>query len=275
MTTLSSLHGVVASLVICSLLFIDETGMPVPLAPNELLLLFGGVLTRTGIFSAWLFYPLAFACMAAGMLVGYGWSRLVGQTGLDTVVRRVHGETAYRRLQERLQAAGPASVGVARLLPGIRPWATLCCGASGVGVGRFLVGALPALLLWEVGWVTLGVVVGLPAAHLLGGVERLVLQGAILIALGAVGYVGLRRLSRDGAPAQARRGIWLLLTLCVVGSATASTAAGVLAVGRGLVGDEQSTWIDTLVVGVLVAVVASAVLLKNLRSPHEAEKIVR
>jgi len=51
---------------------------------------------------------------------------------------------------------------VARLLPGVRPWATLSCGAMGIRLSRFLLAALPALLLWLVSWTALGVLVGLP-----------------------------------------------------------------------------------------------------------------
>src|SRR6185437_1626855 len=147
---LIALHGTVAVVVLCTLLFIDEAGVPRPIAPNELLLLIGGVLISAGGLSAWVFYPAALLAMTAGMLLGYSWARLVGQHGVTLLVRRVHAGVVYERGRTRLAAAGPVGIAVARLLPGVRPWATLCCGASEIRLRSFLAGALPALVLWEV-----------------------------------------------------------------------------------------------------------------------------
>ena len=38
MTVLQGLHGLIAVLLLCTLLFIDEAGVPLPVAPNEALL---------------------------------------------------------------------------------------------------------------------------------------------------------------------------------------------------------------------------------------------
>ncbi len=68
------INGTPAALLLCTLLFIDEVGVPLPFAPNEVLLLIGGVLVGSGALAAWLFLPLAFVATAAGMLAGYGWA---------------------------------------------------------------------------------------------------------------------------------------------------------------------------------------------------------
>src|SRR5689334_14418238 len=93
---LSGMHGLIASLILYTLLFADETGLPMPFAPNELLLIIAGVLIRSGALSLWAFVPVALIVMTAGMLVGYGWARVVGQPGLARLVRLVHAEAAQR-----------------------------------------------------------------------------------------------------------------------------------------------------------------------------------
>src|SRR6185437_13240028 len=109
---LIALHGTVAVVVLCTLLFIDEAGVPLPLTPNELLLLGGGVLISAGALSAWVFYPAALLAMAAGMLLGYSWARLAGQHGVTLLVRRVHAGAVYERGRARLVAAGPMGIAV-------------------------------------------------------------------------------------------------------------------------------------------------------------------
>jgi len=269
MTFLGGLHGAIASIILYAILFADETGLPIPFAPNEVLLLIAGVLIRTGGLSAWTFYPAAMVVMTAGMLVGYGWSRAVGQAGLARLVRLVHAESAHSRILARLDAAGPVGIGVARLLPGIRPWATLSCGAMGLRLRRFLVGAVPALLLWVVAWTTLGVLIGQPVEHFLGVFQRLLLRGVLLLIVGVAGYAGLHRLQRQGLMAEQRRVVWLPLTLLISGGAVASMVAGVLAIGRGLVDDDRATWIDSLIVAILLAAVGGATLLRNRMRPPD------
>ena len=263
MSLLSGLHGTIISIILYTLLFADETGLPLPFAPNEVLLLLAGVLIRTGALAAWIFFPAALVVMTAGMLVGYGWSYAVGRPGVARLVRLVHAEAPHRRITTRLEAAGPLGIGVARLLPGVRPWATLSCGAMGIHLRRFLLGAMPALLLWLVTWTALGVLVGLPVAHVLGVFQKLLLRGVLMLVLGVAGYAGLRRLQRQGLVAQQRRVVWLPLTLLLAGAAVASMVAGVLAIGRGLVGDDGATWIDALLVAVVLGAVGGFTVVQN------------
>lgn len=268
MHVLGALRGTVATVVLCALLFIDETGVPLPLAPNEVLLLLGGVLISAGALSAWVFYPAALLAMAAGTLVGYGWAHLAGQRGVDALVRRLHAGAIYERGRARLTAAGPVGIAVARLLPGVRPWATLCCGASGIRLRTFLEGALPALVVWEVLLISLGRVVGLPAEHLFGRFERLVLRGALLLVLGVIGYVGLQRLARQGSPAQQWQRLWVPLATLVTGGTAASMALGVLAIRHGLARVHHTTWLDALLGGLVAVAVAGVTLVRQRSGTH-------
>ncbi len=269
MALLNGLHGTLASIVLYAILFADETGLPIPFAPNEVLLLIAGVLIRTGVLSAWVFFPVTMVVMTAGMLAGYGWAHAVGQPGLARLVRLVRAEAAHQRILARLEVAGPLHIGIARLLPGVRPWATLSCGAMGIPLRRFLLGAVPSLLLWVVTWTALGILIGLPVEHFLGIFQKLLVRGVLLLVVGAAGYAGLHRLQRQGLMAEQRRAVWLPLTLLISGGAVASMIAGVLAIGRGLVDDDAATWIDALLVAVLLAAVGGITVLKD-RSHHGA-----
>lgn len=253
MHLLTGLHGTLAAVVICAILFADEAGVPIPFIPNEVLLLITGVLIQSQALNAWIFYPVALVVMTAGMVTGYAWAHTAGQYGLERLVYRVGAGGMYTRAVTRLRAAGPVGIGIARLLPGIRPWATLIAGATGIDPRRFLTGALPALLLWELGWITLGRLVGLPAEHFLGRFEKLAFRGAVLLVLGSAGYVGIRRLRTEGVLALRRRGLGLLLALLITDGTTASIVAGALAVARGLGRFRGGGWIDLLVILVLLA----------------------
>ncbi len=148
-------------------------------------------------------------------------------------------------------------------LPGVRPWATLSCGAMGIQLRRFLLGAVPALMLWLGVWTALGVLVGIPLEHALGVFQRLILQGGILVGVGVAGYIGFHTIQGRGMPAGQRRAVWLPLTLLIAAGAIASMAAGVLAIGRGLVGDDAATWLDALVVALVLAVVGAVTLVRD------------
>jgi membrane protein DedA with SNARE-associated domain len=263
MSFLTELHGGLAIFMICAVLFLDEAGVPMPFAPNEVVILLGGVFIRTGTIAPWTFLPSALVAMVAGMLVGFGWSHAVGRTGLNRLVHLLHAEEAERRVLVRLESAGPLGIGLARLLPGVRHWVTLTCGAMGVRPRRFLPGAVPALALWLGTWTVLGVLVGLPVEHALGVYRRLILRGALLVGLGLASYVGLHHLQRYGLEAGDRRVVWLPLALFITAGAIASVVAGVLAIGRGLVGDAAATWLDALLVAALLAAVGGVTALKD------------
>ena len=254
MFPLRLLHGAIAGVVLCAILFADEVGLPIPLAPSEVLLVLAGVLIESRGLPGWIFVPAAVVAMTAGMLGGYGWARIVGEHGLETLAQRVGGGKAYASATARLRAAGPLGIGVARLIPGVRPWATLLSGATGVELRRFLLGALPALLIWAAVWLSLGAIIGLPVAHFLGRFERLMFRGALLLVLGTLGCVGLHRLRREGIVSMRRRGLGLALALLIANGATASILAGVLALGRGVFHVRADRWLDAvLIVALLVA----------------------
>ncbi|HZU75641.1 MAG TPA: VTT domain-containing protein [Dehalococcoidia bacterium] len=263
MHLLAHLHGVAAAIVLCSMLFADEAGVPLPMAPSEVLLLLGGVLIQTKVLHGWVFVPAATLVMLGGMLAGYGWARLVGRTGLERAARRLGAGRVCGEVQRRMEAAGPAGVGVARLLPGVRPWATLVSGAVGVELPTFLLGAVPALLLWELVWIALGVVAGIPATRFLGLFERLILRGVLLIVLALLAYGTIRRLRTSGLLTKEHVSLATPLVAIMAGAATASLTAGTLAVLRGTLHIRHYGWVDVLVVVTVLLLSATVALVRH------------
>jgi membrane-associated protein len=256
MDLLQGLHGLAAVALVCGLLFIDEAGLPLPLAPSELLLIFAGLLVTTGGVTIWVFAPLALLVMTAGLLAGYAWARTLGQDALRTLAEKVHADETYEKACGRMAQANPLQIGVARVVPGVRPYATLVAGASEIPLPRFLLGAFPALVLWEAVWLGIGVLVGAPAMRLLNHVEGSLLQGGLLIVLGATAVFAVHRATDDveipsrWVPAHGR----LALAFLVDGAMVGCIVAGFLVIGRTVLGLSVAPWIDVVIVVVVIAI---------------------
>lgn len=234
MSFINGLDGTVATLLLCALLFIDEAGVPLPFAPNEVLLLVGGLLIGNGTIVPAIFIPLAYLCMVGGMLTGYSWARAIGSDRLRAVAGRFRAEKAYDRALHRVRRSSATSIGVTRLLPGVRTYATLVAGASEYDLRTFLTGALPALATWTVVFVALGVAVGLPVEHLLSEFQNLAVTGVFLAGSGVAAVLAIRHIPpRDPgatgedvlvtAPGWERFGLALALDVGIV----ATVAVGV------------------------------------------------
>lgn len=75
MNLIQGLHGAVAIVLLCSLLFAEEAGVPIPL-PGELVLVAAGVLIGTGGLDPWMFPPLPSRRVSRGHswgTAGPGW----------------------------------------------------------------------------------------------------------------------------------------------------------------------------------------------------------
>jgi membrane-associated protein len=229
------LNGALAASLLCALLFVDELGVPLPFAPNEALLLVGGLLLGAGVLAPWLFLPLAFLAMLAGMVTGFAWAGAVGSERLQELAGRVGADRSYARASQRLRSTSPGGIALARLFPGVRVYATLAAGASGLPLRRFLTGAIPALVLWMVALILVGDLVGRPAQAALGRADSIILTGVLLIMLGAGAFLALRHVPRQRVDDDRLDGLprWLLyvLALAVDLGIVATVVSGLVTVG--------------------------------------------
>ena len=238
MNFLFGLHGLVAIVLLCSLLFLEEAEISLPFAPGELTLLAAGLLIAAGGLDPWIFVPLAFTVCVVGAMAGYSWARIVGEHGLTGIAVRFHQAKALERVSTRVRSAGPLGIAISRLIPGLRIYTTLVAGAFEVKRRTFLAALVPSTAIWIGVYVTLGVVAGIPVEHFLTKVARLVVQGAILLVIGVGGYLAIRR-----APTKAREPLvnvpgWVktILAALVDLGVVACILTGLLAVVRRATG---------------------------------------
>src|SRR5579864_3704934 len=112
MNFLQGLHGAVALALLPALLFTEEAGVPLPFAPGELTLLVAGLLIASGGLNPYVFFPLALVACIAGSLVGYSWTRLVGDHGLVALARRMRQQRNLERVSRRIRSAGWIGIAV-------------------------------------------------------------------------------------------------------------------------------------------------------------------
>jgi membrane protein DedA with SNARE-associated domain len=199
---LHAVHGWSALIVLCSLIFVEEAGVPLPMAPGDLVLVAAGVLISTHGLDPVLFLPLAFLASLTGASAGYTWARAIGARALWALAERLRAGRHLEKASERLRDAGPWTILVARLIPGLRINTTLVAGALQVPRRTFLAGLIPSIIIWEAVFVGLGAAVGTPVEHYLGRLEHLMLRGAVFILIGLAGYLAVRHIPIPGAPGE-------------------------------------------------------------------------
>lgn len=226
--------------IVCVLLFLEEAGLPLPIAPGEAVLIGAGLLVARGSESIWWILPSAYVAVCCGVLVGYTWANRIGPARVQALAIRLRAGGPYERAAARLRAATPIQIAASRLLPGLRVYTSLVAGAVGLKLGRFLTGVLPVSALWVLAYMGLGYFVGAPLERLLGRLEAYGLR-AVLVALVVVLWVlAARRLpaaepahagesSKSGASGQARGRVAVALGVDLSAVCIAAGALSLLA----------------------------------------------
>ena len=256
MNFLQGLHGAVAIALLGGLLFTEEAGVPLPFAPGELTLLAAGLLIAAGGLDPLVFVPVALVACIAGSLVGYTWARAVGDRGLQALARRIHQQHALQRVSRRVQSAGWGGIAVSRLIPGLRIYTTLVAGALRVRRSTFVLGMVPATVVWIAVYVALGVLVGVPIEHFFTSVQKLAVQGVILVVMGVGCYFVIRKTPASSGAGLVRvpRAVRVVIAAALDIGVVASVSTGLVALGRLLGFGLQAGWVDAVVALLVVAV---------------------
>ena len=218
MNSLQGHSGPVATVIASVLLFLEEAGVPLPIAPGEAVLIAAGLIIASGRMSLAIFLPVACAAVLLGALAGYGWAHHVGMPVLRRLARRLRMTGPFERASLRLRGAGPVQITVSRLVPGLRIYTSLLAGAVGVDVRSFLVGATLAVVPWVVFFTMVGVVVGVPAEHLFGRFQTYGVRAGVMVVVGAAAILAMRHIP-PASPGNGRRrvaGMWWRLPLAVL-----------------------------------------------------------
>jgi energy-coupling factor transport system substrate-specific component len=193
MTWVGALQGPTLVAVICGLMFIEETGVPLPFAPGDLVLAIGGIAIAGGrVNPAWLVASVAVS-ITVGAIIGREVAALLGWERLMRIAEPLRARGPLERAAGLLQRGGWRAVFAARLIPGLRVYTTQVAGVSRVPVRTFIAGLLPANAVYIAGLVGLGAAFGRPILALIQLAEhQLLIALLVLIAL-----IALFLLSRE------------------------------------------------------------------------------
>ena len=183
---------------IAALLLIKESGLPVPV-PGDLVVLTAGVAAASGGFDPLAGLVVVVGATIVGGLVQFGLVRGPGRAALLAVLGRV-GISRERIdvVGERLRRRGAAGVAAARMTPGLRVVAIAAAALAAVRVGPFAIGLAAGNVVFVGGHFALGFMVGRPALAVVSSAGLAVTAVVVLAVIGAVGWwlVGRGRAGR-------------------------------------------------------------------------------
>jgi energy-coupling factor transport system substrate-specific component len=177
--------GLVA--VICGLMFIEETGVPLPFAPGDLVLAIGGIAVAGGRVNPVLLVAAVAATITIGAIVGREVAAQLGWERLMRIAAPLGARGPLERAAGLLQRGGWRAVFTARLIPGLRIYTTQVAGVSRVPLRTFVAGLVPANAVYIAAFVGLGAGFGRPILALIQLAEhQLLIALLILVAFVAV-----------------------------------------------------------------------------------------
>jgi len=196
--SIASLSGDLLIVVIAGLLFIEETGIPIPFAPGDLLLMIAGIAIASGTVEPLPMVAALLVAITVGAMIGREVFALVGQAALEKAADALHFRRGLDRATWMLRRGGARAVFVGRLFPGLRISTTQVAGVSRMPRVTFAAGLIPSVLIYTAVFVGLGALVGQPAVNLFHRAEHrlfvLVVAGLAAVAV----ILSVRILARRG-----------------------------------------------------------------------------
>lgn len=182
------LDGAQAYLLLCTLIFVEESGVPLPFLPGDVILLAAGYLAAVHSTQLLLFLAAGYGSAVVGALVCYAVSRHVGRRAVLRWGRHVHLTPPRLEKAERwLARRGSAAIFVARVLPGTRINASIAAGCLRMPLWTFVRGVLPSTVIWLGGFTLLGYLLGDRVTPYLPWFDRAV--GAAITVVAVVGVL--------------------------------------------------------------------------------------
>ncbi len=129
-TWVQGLDGTTLIVVICVLMFIEETGIPLPFAPGDLVLAIGGIAVAGGRVNPALLVGAVAVTITLGAIIGWGVAEFLAWERLMRVAEPLHARGPLERAAGLLQRGGWRAVFTARLIPGLRVYTTQVAGVS-------------------------------------------------------------------------------------------------------------------------------------------------
>lgn len=217
---------------IALLIFIEESGVPLPL-PGDLVMMLAGYRVAQGQMSLWRVLVLLELVTVVGASLLFWLGRRGGRPLLDRYGRYVHlDKNRIDRAERWLQRRGWIAIVIGRIVPGPRIATALIAGALRVPYRVFLPAMASGAFVYILMYVLLGMWVGPNALELVMGPRfsiRALLTIATFVALTAFIAILYRRANRESplsqTPQRERR--WAETAALAGLLATAETVAGV------------------------------------------------
>jgi membrane-associated protein len=196
--SISSLSGDLLIVVIAGLLFIEETGIPIPFAPGDVLLMIAGIAIASDTVDPVPMLAALLLAITIGAMLGREVFALVGQAALIKAADALHFRRGLDRATRMLRRGGARAVFVGRLFPGLRISTTQVAGVSRMSRLTFALGLIPSVVIYTGVFVGLGALVGQPAVTLFHRAQHRLF---VLIVAGLAGLavvLSVRLLARRG-----------------------------------------------------------------------------
>jgi membrane protein DedA with SNARE-associated domain len=198
-TSISSLSGDLLIGVIAGLVFIEETGIPIPFAPGDLLLIIAGIAIASDTVDP---VPIVAALLLAtilGAMIGREVFAAVGRPALQKAADALGFRPALDRTTDLLRRRGAPAVFIGRLIPGLRITTTQVAGVSKMSRLTFAVGLIPSVVVYIAIFVGLGALAGQPAVRLFHRAEHRFFVIAVTVLAAVAVILSVRWLARRGA----------------------------------------------------------------------------
>ena len=197
--SIASLSGDLLIVVIAGLVFIEESGIPVPFAPGDLLLIIAGIAIASDTVDPVLMVAALLLATILGALVGREVFAAVGRPALMKAADVLGFRPALERATHLLRRRGAPAVFIGRLIPGLRISTTQVAGVSRMPRLTFAAGLIPSVVIYIAFFVGLGALAGQPAVRVFHRAEHrfFVIAVTVLAALAVI--LSVRWLARRGA----------------------------------------------------------------------------
>jgi membrane protein DedA with SNARE-associated domain/uncharacterized RDD family membrane protein YckC len=198
-SVIGSLSGDLLIAVLAGLVFIEESGVPVPFAPGDLLLIIAGIAIASDTVDPVPMVAALFAATVLGAMVGREVFSAVGRAALLRIADALRFRPALERATRLLRRGGARAVFIARLIPGLRIHTTQVAGVSSMPRLTFAAGLIPSVVVYIGFFVGVGALAGRPAVGLFHRAQHRFFVLAVTVLAAAAVTLSVRWLARRGA----------------------------------------------------------------------------
>ena len=170
--------------------FLEQLGAPLPAYPTMLV---AGALAQNGPGSLWILLAIAVAAALLADLAWYWAGRCYGRQVMATLCRiSMSPDSCVRQTESVYLRFGPASLLVAKFIPGFASVASALAGTMGTRRSIFLLADGGGAALWAGSAILLGSVFRTTSDDMLAVLENLGKWGLLLAALALASYVAAK-----------------------------------------------------------------------------------